>query len=216
MGSEGPTRPPPRVRFPTISSMRHLLALPVLLAFALSDRKGMIAADVARWAKIERRSSDGLRCLVDLVAERRQFRNLLYHRLWYGNLAGKLVGRCCFVLLRREPTLYLNTPEIGPGLYLQHAFATIVGARTIGANVWIGQQVTIGVTVTNQVELNRPIIEDGATIYAGAKVIGKVRVGRNATVGANAVVTRDVPDGMVAVGVPAVAREQGPNARSRD
>jgi acetyltransferase-like isoleucine patch superfamily enzyme len=46
----------------------------------------------------------------------------------------------------------------------------------IGANVWIGR---------------------GATVLAG------VRIGDNAVVGANAVVTRDIPAGAVAVGVPA-------------
>jgi serine O-acetyltransferase len=199
-----------------VSRLRRLFALPALLAFAVTDRKDLITADVTRWAKIENRSTGFRRSLVDILAERPQFRNLLYHRLWHGNFAGKLVGRVSFIMLRREPTLYLNTDDIGPGLYLQHGFATIVGATRIGANVWINQQVTIGVTVTDEVKLNRPLLEDGATIYAGAKILGDVRVGRNATVGANAVVTRDVPDGMVAVGVPAVAREQGRNARSRD
>jgi serine O-acetyltransferase len=82
--------------------------------------------------------------------------------------------------------------------------------------VWINQGVTIGFTVTNEETLNQPTIEDGVTIYAGATVIGNVRVGRDATIGAGAVVTKDVPDGMVAVGVPAVIRARGPNARSRD
>jgi serine O-acetyltransferase len=82
--------------------------------------------------------------------------------------------------------------------------------------VWICQQVTIGTTVTDETTISRPIIEDGATIYSGAQVIGPVRIGRDATVGAGAVVTKDVPDGMVAVGVPAVARERGRNARSQD
>jgi serine O-acetyltransferase len=199
-----------------VSYLRRLLALPILIAFALTDRKSTITADVVRWAKIENRSSGVRRSLVDLVAGRPQFRNLLYHRLWRGNFAGRTVGRACLIALPRERTLFLNTPDIGPGLYLQHAFATIVGASRIGANVWICQQVTIGTTVTDETTISRPIIEDGATIYAGAQVIGKVRVGRNATVGANAVVTKDVPDGMVAVGVPAKAREQGRNARSRD
>lgn len=199
-----------------MSRLRRFLALPVLVAFALTDCQSTIAADVDRWAKIEKRPAGIRRSLIDLVAERPQFRNLLYHRLWHGNFAGKAVGRACFVALPRERTLYLNTNDIGPGLYLQHGFATIVGAKQIGERVWIGQQVTIGTTVTDGVTVNRPTIEDGATIYAGAKVIGDVRIGREATVGANAVVTKDVPDGMVAVGIPAVSRNPGRNARSRD
>ncbi len=52
------------------------------------------------------------------------------------------------------------------------------------------------------------IIEDGAWLGAGSIITDGVRVGRNAVVGAGAVVTHDVPDGAVAVGIPArVVRE---------
>jgi serine O-acetyltransferase len=199
-----------------IGTLRRVFALPALAGFLLSNRKELIAADVTRWAKIENRSTGIRTTLLDLVVQRREFRTLLYHRLAHGNLAGKVFGRLAVTILPRERTLFLNTDEIGPGLYIQHGFATTVGARRIGRNVWINQQVTIGVTVTDEATINRPIIEDGATIYSGAQVIGPVRIGRDATVGAGAVVTKDVPDGMVAVGVPAVARERGRNARSQD
>ena len=75
--------------------------------------------------------------------------------------------------------------------------------------MWINQQVTIGLNVVEPPltgEVAAPVIEDGAMIFSGARVIGGVRVGRNAVVGAGAVVTNDVPDGMVAVGVPATCR----------
>jgi serine O-acetyltransferase len=199
-----------------VFQLRRLLAFPTLIAFALTDAQSTIEGDVARWAKIENRPPGTRRSLVDLIAERPQFRNLFYHRLWYGNIAGRVVGRVCFIALPQERTLLLDCDDIGPGLYIQHGFATIVGAERIGARVWISQQVTIGATVTDEATMNLPTLEDGATIYAGAKVIGNVRVGRDATVGANAVVTKDVPDGMVAVGVPAVSRERGRHARNRD
>ncbi len=196
--------------------LRWPFAVPALAAYLISDKREVIRIDVERWAKIETRKGGTVRTLLDLLAVRPPFRNLMYHRLSHGNLAGKVLGRLSFVLLPREKTLHLNTPEIGPGLFLQHGFATIVGAKTIGPGVWICQQVTIGVTVTDETKINRPTIEEGATIGAGAQVIGPVRVGRAATIGAGAVVTHDVPDGMVAVGVPAVCRARGRNARSRD
>lgn len=40
-------------------------------------------------------------------------------------------------------------------------------------------------------------------IGAGAAILGNVTIGNNVLVGANAVVTKDVPDDCVAVGVPA-------------
>ena len=48
-----------------------------------------------------------------------------------------------------------------------------------------------------------PVIGDNVVAYAGAKIIGNVHVGNNVVIGANAVVTKDVPDNAVVVGVPA-------------
>ena len=46
-------------------------------------------------------------------------------------------------------------------------------------------------------------ISAGAWIGVGATILQGVTIGRNAVVGANSVVTRSIPDGSVAVGVPA-------------
>jgi serine O-acetyltransferase len=51
-----------------------------------------------------------------------------------------------------------------------------------------------------------PEIKDHVYIGTGAVIIGPVVVGSRARVGANAVVTKDVPDDHVALGVPAVCR----------
>jgi serine O-acetyltransferase len=50
---------------------------------------------------------------------------------------------------------------------------------------------------------NRPTIGDNVTIGAGAKVLGGINIGDNVTIGANAVVTKSLPDNVVAAGVPA-------------
>ncbi len=52
----------------------------------------------------------------------------------------------------------------------------------------------------------RIVIEDGAWIAVGAIVLAGVTVGRDAIVAAGAVVTRDVPAGSIAKGVPAQCR----------
>ena len=48
-----------------------------------------------------------------------------------------------------------------------------------------------------------PTIGDNVYLGPGAKIFGKIQVGNNAAIGANCVVTRDVPDNGVAVGIPA-------------
>jgi len=59
------------------------------------------------------------------------------------------------------------------------------------------------------------IVEDYAWIGAGAIVLDGVRIGKGAVVGAGAVVTRDIPDGGIAFGVPAqVVRMRGKTSRN--
>lgn len=89
--------------------------------------------------------------------------------------------------------------EIGGGLFIQHGFATMIAAKSIGENCWINQQVTIGYKGPG----DSPVIGDNVTITCGAKVLGPIHVGNYVVVGANAVVIRDVPDKCVVGGVPA-------------
>lgn len=61
-----------------------------------------------------------------------------------------------------------------------------------------------GVPVVEQERLSRGIsLGDNVWLGTGAKVLDGVRIGSHVVVGANAVVTEDLPDGVVAVGVPA-------------
>ena len=94
---------------------------------------------------------------------------------------------------------YIDCEDIGPGLFIQHGFSTVIAARKIGKNCWINQQVTIGYAN----ERDQPTICDNVKIHAGAKVIGNVTIGDNSIVGANAVVVKDVPPNCTVVGVPA-------------
>lgn len=76
---------------------------------------------------------------------------------------------------------------------------------TVGHDTTIGDFVTVnpGVNISGNVTVGR-----GTMIGTGASVIQGVTIGRDVLVGAGAVVTRDVPDGVTAVGVP--ARWKGP------
>lgn len=72
----------------------------------------------------------------------------------------------------------------------------------IGPNCLIFQQVTIGSRGFNEL----PIIGGHVDIGAGAKILGAVKIGNHALIGANAVVLTDIPDGYIAVGVPAITK----------
>ena len=96
-------------------------------------------------------------------------------------------------------TLYITTPQIGPRLYIQHGFATMISAKSIGSDCWINQQVTIGYTFAHE----PPVIGNGVRISAGAKVVGNITIGDNAIVAANAAVVKDVPENSIVGGVPA-------------
>jgi acetyltransferase-like isoleucine patch superfamily enzyme len=62
----------------------------------------------------------------------------------------------------------------------------------------------VGVPVVRQARTSKGItLGENVWLGAGAKVMDGVRLGRDVVVGAGAVVTTDLPDGAVAVGIPA-------------
>lgn len=74
------------------------------------------------------------------------------------------------------------------------------------------------VPVLDQPRSSRGIVlGDNVWLGTGAKVLDGVRIGSNVVVGANAVVTEDLPDGVVAAGMPArVIRKRGEQERGPD
>jgi serine O-acetyltransferase len=47
-----------------------------------------------------------------------------------------------------------------------------------------------------------PTIGNEVYIGPGAKIFGNIKIGNNVAIGANSVVTRDIPDNAVVVGIP--------------
>jgi serine O-acetyltransferase len=94
---------------------------------------------------------------------------------------------------------------IGRNFFIDHGFVVIGETAVIGDDVTIYQCVTLGGTSPdNGVRGKRhPTLEDGVIVGSGAQVLGPITVARRARVGANAVVTKDVAEGAVMVGIPA-------------
>ena len=69
-----------------------------------------------------------------------------------------------------------------------------------GDDVLIYHGVTLGGKTLDPVK-RHPTVGNNVIIGAGAKLIGNILIGDNCAVGANAVVTKDMPQGTVAVGV---------------
>ncbi len=93
--------------------------------------------------------------------------------------------------------------KIGRGFYIGHFGGIIINPDCIiGNNCNISHGVTLGSTSRGS-KKGSPVIGDNVYIGPGAKIIGAVRIGNNAAVGANCVVTKDIADNSVAVGIPA-------------
>jgi serine O-acetyltransferase len=94
---------------------------------------------------------------------------------------------------------------VGRRFLIEH-FGNIVisGDAVFGDDVIVRNGVTVGLRRTR--ERGAPIIGNRVDIGAGAKVLGNIRIGDDAVIGANAVVLTDVPEGCLAVGVPAKIR----------
>ena len=100
--------------------------------------------------------------------------------------------------------------KIGKNLFIDHGMGVVIGETSeIGDNVTIYHMATLGgispsIDSDNQRNVKRhPTLKDNVVVGSGAQVLGPVVIGKNAKIGANAVVTKDVPENAVMVGIPA-------------
>jgi bifunctional UDP-N-acetylglucosamine pyrophosphorylase/glucosamine-1-phosphate N-acetyltransferase len=98
----------------------------------------------------------------------------------------------------------IKNSRLGPGAKMGH-FSYLGDADVeAGANIGAGT-----ITCNFDGEQKHPTtIGEGAFIGSDTMLVAPVRVGKGAKTGAGSVVTRDVPDGAVAYGVPARVREK--------
>lgn len=94
--------------------------------------------------------------------------------------------------------------KIGHSFYIGHFGGIILNAKTIiGNNCNISQGVTIGVSGQGE-KRGVPVIGNDVYIGANAVLAGKISVQNNAVIGACSLVTTDVEEHAVMLGVPAV------------
>jgi len=106
--------------------------------------------------------------------------------------------------------------SIGSNTYIQPRcqFSAYIGAIKIGSHVQIAPNCAFysydHSFKADQLIIEQPlqskggiVVEDDAWLGVGAIVLDGVRIGKGTVIGAGSVVTRDIPDGAIAVGVPA-------------
>ncbi len=100
--------------------------------------------------------------------------------------------------------------KIGKNLFIDHGMGVVIGETSeVGDNVTIYHNVTLGgvapsINSNDQRNTKRhPTLQDNVVVGSGAQILGPVVVGRNSLIGANAVVTKDVPEKSIMIGIPA-------------
>ncbi len=100
--------------------------------------------------------------------------------------------------------------KIGKNFFVDHGMSVVIGETSeIGDNVTIYHAVTLGgispsIKSDEQRHVKRhPTLKNNVVVGSGAQILGPIVVGENAKIGANAVVTKDVPENAIMVGIPA-------------
>lgn len=119
----------------------------------------------------------------------------------------------CRVALRHYSVKYgFQIPwqtDIGPGLCIGHYGPIIINpSAKIGINCNITVGVLLGLNHKTDADgkslgFEYPVIGNRVALGNGAKIIGGVTVGNDCIIGVNSVVTKDIPDMGIAVGMPA-------------
>jgi|SRR3954452_20279998 len=94
--------------------------------------------------------------------------------------------------------------QMGDGVFIDHGMGVVIGETAeVGDGCTIYQGVTLGGTSLAKGAKRHPTLGRNVVVGAGAKILGGFVVGDDAAIGSNAVVTKPVPPGATAVGIPA-------------
>jgi serine O-acetyltransferase len=185
MPTDAPLAAPAAPTPPLDAAIAHTRAREVLDCLNGAE---YLLQDLPRWMKPGRGEADAQ--FLRLWATRQEFRSVLRYRVkrWADPAVGKPFGLLTAKGWMFVQNLYLSCKEIGPGLYIEHGFSSIVFAHRIGQHFRLNQNVTVGAG-----KGGKPTIGDHVSIYTGAVVIGPITLGDRVRVGANAVVHTDIP-----------------------
>lgn len=148
--------------------------------------------DLERWLSIQGRNIDQLGLVGSVLSLSRsypEFRNIVSLRFVVNTVKKKIIFKFYKTFFPLLDSLYIVTRKIGPGLFIQHGFSTIVCAESIGKNCIIAQQVTIGHSGSK----GAPTIGDDVLIGAGSILVGNISIGDRVVIGAGTVVSKSVP-----------------------
>ena len=100
--------------------------------------------------------------------------------------------------------------KIGKNLFIDHGMGVVIGETSeIGDDVTIYHNVTLGgvspsINSNEQRNVKRhPTLEDKVVVGSGAQILGPITIRKNSLIGSNAVVTKDVPEKSIMIGIPA-------------
>ncbi len=130
------------------------------------------------------------------------------------SLLTKLFGKVKSILVVQSPFWcdFGYNIEIGENFYANHGLTILDGAKVIfGDNVFIGPQCgfyTAGHTIDSKrrkegLEFAHPItVGNNVWFGGGVQVMPGVNIGNNVVIGSGSIVTKSIPDNVVAVGNP--------------
>ena len=110
--------------------------------------KETVFYDIDKWSFRSKKQKTYFKNMAYLLSFYKEYRSLLYYRLKVHSTIKALIF---MLLFKRQETLYVYSPKIGKGLFIQHGFSTIIAAKEIGDDCWIKQQVTIGYKTARRV-----------------------------------------------------------------